>query len=47
MDLDELLVLADRIIVAQSGRITGEVDTAKATAAEVGLMLGGESGAAA
>jgi ABC-type uncharacterized transport system ATPase subunit len=43
MDLDELLVLADRLIVTQSGKITGALDTANASAAEVGLMLGGEA----
>ena len=43
-DLDEILALADRVIVLYEGRIVGEVDAASATVAELGfLMAGGKS----
>ena len=41
IDLSELVTLADRLIVIQAGRITGEVPADQVTAAELGLMLGG------
>jgi general nucleoside transport system ATP-binding protein len=41
IDLSELVTLADRLIVIQAGRITGEVTADQVTAAELGLMLGG------
>lgn len=44
-DLDEVLALADRVIVMYEGRITGTVDAAQATVASIGVLMGG--GAAA
>src|SRR5262249_35360142 len=42
-DLDEILALADRVVVIYEGRITGEFDPEKATVEEIGLaMAGGE-----
>lgn len=41
VDLDELLSLADRIIVLHDGRITGEVHAADATPEQLGLLMGG------
>jgi general nucleoside transport system ATP-binding protein len=41
IDLGELLMLANRLIVLQAGRITGEVAADQVTAAELGVMLGG------
>jgi ABC-type uncharacterized transport system ATPase subunit len=41
MDLDELLDLADRILVMQGGRVTGEISAVGASAAEIGVMMGG------
>jgi simple sugar transport system ATP-binding protein len=41
IDLGELLALADRLIVIQAGRITGETAADQVTAAELGMMLGG------
>ena len=42
-DLDEILALADRVIVIYEGRITGEFDPGDATVEEIGLaMAGGE-----
>ena len=38
-DLDVLLALCDRIIVMNSGRITGTVDARTATKEEIGLMM--------
>jgi simple sugar transport system ATP-binding protein len=40
-DLDELLKLADRIVVMSGGRIIGEVAAAEATTEQLGLMMGG------
>jgi simple sugar transport system ATP-binding protein len=40
-DLDELLALADRIIVLAHGRITGELSAGRATAEQLGLLMGG------
>jgi simple sugar transport system ATP-binding protein len=40
-DLDELLDLADRIVVLHAGRIAGEVRAEDATAEQLGLMMGG------
>ncbi|MGH2541406.1 MAG: ABC transporter ATP-binding protein, partial [Ardenticatenaceae bacterium] len=42
-DLDELLVLADRIAVLYEGRIMGIVDAEAAEVEEIGLMMAGES----
>jgi simple sugar transport system ATP-binding protein len=42
-DLDEILALADRIVVMYEGRLTGEFDPRTATVEEIGLaMAGGE-----
>ena len=40
-DLDELLALADRIVVMQGGRVTGELDAGEATPEQLGLLMGG------
>lgn len=40
-DLDEVLALADRVIVIYEGRITGTVDAAHATVASIGVLMGG------
>ena len=42
-DLDEILALADRLVVIYEGELTGEFDPATATVEEIGLaMAGGE-----
>jgi ABC-type uncharacterized transport system ATPase subunit len=42
-DLDEILALADRIVVMYEGELTGEFDPSTATVEEIGLaMAGGE-----
>jgi simple sugar transport system ATP-binding protein len=42
-DLDEILALADRIVVIYEGRLTGDFDPETATVEEIGLaMAGGE-----
>jgi len=41
MDLDELLLVADRIAVMQGGRLMGELPAREATAERLGLMMGG------
>ncbi|HZQ63818.1 MAG TPA: ABC transporter ATP-binding protein [Gaiellaceae bacterium] len=42
-DLDEILALADRVVVVYEGRLTGEFDPGTATVEEIGLaMAGGE-----
>ena len=41
VELDEILSLSDRVLVMASGRITGEVAGANATAQAVGLLMGG------
>jgi general nucleoside transport system ATP-binding protein len=46
-DLDELLALADRIVVLYEGRIAGEVDAAGADLTELGLLMAGAGGAGA
>ena len=40
-DLDEILALADRIVVMYEGELVGELDAATATAADVGLLMAG------
>jgi simple sugar transport system ATP-binding protein len=40
-DLDELLDLADRIVVLHAGRVVGETRADDATAEQLGLMMGG------
>ena len=42
-DLDEIIALADRILVMYEGELTGEFDPETATVEEIGLaMAGGE-----
>jgi simple sugar transport system ATP-binding protein len=43
-DLDEILVLADRIAVIYEGRIMGIVDSSDATVEQLGLMMAGVRG---
>lgn len=44
-ELDELMGLADRLLVLHRGRIAGELDPARATPEEVGLLMtGGAAG---
>jgi simple sugar transport system ATP-binding protein len=40
-DLDEILALADRIVVMYEGRLVGELDAAMATVEEIGLLMAG------
>ena len=40
-ELEEVTALADRLMVIYDGRIVGEVDPARATKAEIGLMMTG------
>jgi simple sugar transport system ATP-binding protein len=40
-ELEEVTALADRLIVIYEGRIVGEVDPAKATKEEIGLLMTG------
>jgi len=44
-DLDEVLALADRVIVMYEGAITGTVDAADATVASIGMLMGGGASA--
>ena len=46
-DLDELLMLADRLIVLYEGRIVGEVAAGEAEPDQLGLLMAGLTGAAA
>src|SRR5262249_14708322 len=41
VELDEILALADRILVMHAGRIVGEVAAERATESAIGLMMGG------
>jgi simple sugar transport system ATP-binding protein len=42
-DLDEIMALADRVVVIYEGGLTGEFDPCTATIEEIGLaMTGGE-----
>jgi ABC-type uncharacterized transport system ATPase subunit len=43
-DLDEVLTLADRVVVMYEGAIVGEVDAAVATTEEIGLLMAGVKG---
>jgi len=40
-DLDEVLIMSDRIAVMYGGRIAGEVDAAYVDREKVGLLMGG------
>jgi ABC-type uncharacterized transport system ATPase subunit len=40
-DLDEIIALADRIVVIYEGRLTGEFDPGTATVEEIGLAMAG------
>jgi simple sugar transport system ATP-binding protein len=40
-DLDEILALADRIVVMYEGQLVGELDGSTASAADVGLLMAG------
>jgi general nucleoside transport system ATP-binding protein len=46
-DLDELMALADRLLVLYRGRVAGELDPARATAEEIGRLMSGSGGAPA
>ncbi|PYN50273.1 MAG: heme ABC transporter ATP-binding protein, partial [Candidatus Rokuibacteriota bacterium] len=46
VELDEILALADRILVMHDGRIVGEVEQAAATERAIGLMMAGVTQAA-
>lgn len=41
VELDEVLALSDRILVLYRGRIQGELETAKATEEQVGILMAG------
>jgi general nucleoside transport system ATP-binding protein len=43
-DLDEIMALADRVVVVYEGRLTGEFDPATATIEEIGLAMAGGEG---
>jgi simple sugar transport system ATP-binding protein len=47
VELDEILALADRILVMVDGRFTGELDRDDATERALGLLMAGVEGAAA
>jgi ABC-type uncharacterized transport system ATPase subunit len=40
-DLDEILALADRVVVIYEGELTGAFDPATATVEEIGLAMAG------
>ena len=41
-DLDEIMKLADRIVVMYAGQIMGSVPAAEATRERLGLLMGGQ-----
>jgi simple sugar transport system ATP-binding protein len=43
VELDELLMLTDRIIVFHHGTLTGELPTVEATSEQLGLLMGGSA----
>jgi simple sugar transport system ATP-binding protein len=43
VELDEILALADRILVMHDGRIVGDVPRASASERQLGLMMAGVS----
>jgi ABC-type uncharacterized transport system ATPase subunit len=40
-ELDEVMTLADRLLVLQGGRVAGEVDPVRASTTEIGLLMTG------
>jgi simple sugar transport system ATP-binding protein len=40
-ELEELMTLADRLLVLHRGKVAGELDPARATVEEVGLLMTG------
>jgi simple sugar transport system ATP-binding protein len=42
-DLDEVLAVADRVVVMFEGRVMGIVDAATADRSQIGLMMAGSS----
>jgi general nucleoside transport system ATP-binding protein len=42
-DLDEILALADRVVVMYEGALAGEVDPGEATVEQIGLLMAGGS----
>jgi simple sugar transport system ATP-binding protein len=46
-DLDEIMLLCDRIAVIAGGRLSAPTDVKLATVEQIGLLMGGTSGAAA
>ena len=42
-DLDEVLLMSDRVAVMYEGRIMGEFDAADADREQIGLMMGGHT----
>jgi simple sugar transport system ATP-binding protein len=45
-DLDEIMALADRVVVLYEGRVAGELDRASATVEQLGLLMAGGEQAA-
>ena len=43
-DLDEILALADRVVVMYDGEIAGELDAKTASVEEIGYLMGGGTG---
>ncbi len=43
-DLDEVMTLADRIVVMYEGAVVGEVDPRVASVEEIGLLMAGGGG---
>ena len=43
-DLDEVMMLSDRIVVMYEGAVAGEVDPRTATVEEIGLLMAGVTG---
>jgi simple sugar transport system ATP-binding protein len=42
-DLEELLALADRLVVMYEGQLVGELSASEATPARLGLLMAGEA----
>ena len=42
-ELDEILALADRVVVMNGGRIAGELPIDACTESKLGLMMGGSA----